>query len=953
MSKFDTNGGYFAPKDYLRVNEGGSHEENPNGGVQIGVDPEGNPNLLEEGEPVYKDYVYSDNIEAEREFLEQNHLPTKYEGKLYSKIADDLFTEAEERPLDPISRNGLEVLLGRLADAQEGQKQAKEQRDLEDELAQLSPEELDQLEAMLAQGQSVGTDNSMYGEGPVGAQGESGIPPGQMMEPAESMPVEGMPMMSYGGTLLRRFDMGGPKDDRLQAAQQAAAELGPKMDGEPVQVPSLLEMALGSDNKIVQGINSVSDAYNDWKDNSTVGGIVDALLPRDLTEAAGTPVTRGIKRVAGPFSRGIKRAAKSVGQAIKNAPKKLIEKEGREIMRQQAAAAAKEAKAVAKSTFDEAQAIASELDAAQLALKEAPTDPALLQKVSELEAKSRKADAVARGARARSIGKDIESAATHIESYTVGPMRNYASYEKEVEGFRKAYEGAKKAAEAAPKDKALQEAAETALKNLEKAESGWNKWWNHGEWHYKGATVGIGAAAAAAAGHEHAKQNWAEEQFKNIRANGGNLFWPGGPYRRYTDPNYAGYLYDNAKPYMYDPDYVNQADIPLTVQAMAEQLYDSAAAKKSAASATSGTASRATSRTGTRTSSASSPTQGAAAASNAWYDAIDPTNTLEPTYVYEQGPVNPNLRYIIPDPNPAGLKIVPRPITNLQETGAVGDNTDDKDFSSDDIRERGLLPTWPRYAGAIGSGLLGLYDVFQQPDRYAQERINPQLPEGRINLQNQAYNPIDQNIVANAQIAQGNATNRALRNSGLGPSSAAAILAADNNTTGNLGTGFLQTWDANNQRRNAVIAANNQAEAQRAQFDYAVDAARKQALNDARIRNAQNNLLIQRLNNEAEGEKYSSISNQINAGLQALSGIGQENFAMNQINTNPAFIGYGTGASGGIYYNPLTGKMEIIPQIPDGNTNEKKTATKTTAPLFNFNYGKRFSPGEPTLFPGV
>ena len=96
MSKFDTHGGYFAPKDYMRVNEGGSHEENPNGGVQIGVDPEGNPNLLEEGEPVYKDYVYSDNIEAEEKFLVDNNLPKKYAGKLYSKIADDLFSEAEE-----------------------------------------------------------------------------------------------------------------------------------------------------------------------------------------------------------------------------------------------------------------------------------------------------------------------------------------------------------------------------------------------------------------------------------------------------------------------------------------------------------------------------------------------------------------------------------------------------------------------------------------------------------------------------------------------------------------------------------------------------------------------------------------------------------------------------------------------------------------------------------------
>ena len=199
-------------------------------------------------------------------------------------------------------------------------------------------------------------------------------------------------------------------------------------------------------------------------------------------------------------------------------------------------------------------------------------------------------------------------------------------------------------------------------------------------------------------------------------------------------------------------------------------------------------------------------------------------------------------------------------------------------------------------------------------------------------------------MVANAQIAQGNATNRALRNSGLGPSSAAAILAADNNTTGNLGTGFLQTWDANNQRRNSVIAANNQAEAQRAQFDYTVDAARKDALNRAALYNSQNDLMVQRLNNQAEADKYTAISNQISNGLQALSGIGQENFAMNQINTNPANLGYRIGPGGQIYYlNPVTKQWEQI------NNNTKPTAktTQSTArpsgPLFDINVGLPYS----------
>ena len=210
MSKFDTHGGYFSPKDYMKVEEGGSHEENPNGGVQIGVDPQGTPNLLEEGEPVYKDYVYSDNIEADERFLEENHIPKKYAGKLYSKIADDFVSEAEERPMDPISRNGLEAMLGRLAEAQESQKQAEEQRKLEEELASLSPEELDQLEAMLAQEQEPEVPEQEM-VGPVEPVQQAQMMPQGMMQP--------VPGMGCGGYMSRRYDDGGdipPGTDELE-----------------------------------------------------------------------------------------------------------------------------------------------------------------------------------------------------------------------------------------------------------------------------------------------------------------------------------------------------------------------------------------------------------------------------------------------------------------------------------------------------------------------------------------------------------------------------------------------------------------------------------------------------------------------------------------------------------------------------------------------------------------
>ena len=104
--------------------------------------------------------------------------------------------------------------------------------------------------------------------------------------------------------------------------------------------------------------------------------------------------------------------------------------------------------------------------------------------------------------------------------------------------------------------------------------------------------------------------------------------------------------------------------------------------------------------------------------------------------------------------------------------------------------------------------------------------------------------PIDMNMLSNAIQAQSQSNQRALRNSGLGPSLAAAQLAADYNATQNLGTGLLQGWHANNQERNRVLGANNNNEAQRANFYATLDQARAQALNQAKYQNLQNRLYV-------------------------------------------------------------------------------------------------------------
>lgn len=1027
MSKFDTHGGYFAPKDYLKVNEGGSHEENPNGGVQIGVDPEGTPNLLEEGEPVYKDYVYSDNINAEREFLEQNHLPGKYEGKLYSKIADDILTEAEERPLDPISRNGLEALLGRLADAQEGQKQAKEQRDLEDELANLSPEELDQLEQMLAREQLIGTDNPMYGEGPVGAPGPLGISPEQMMGPAEPMPAEGMPMMKCGGKIARKFSGGGDVPPGVQRdpvtgeyyVQSGAPEIlsdnvsgtllfnpesgsayNPYLGGPNDSIPMLVD----EDGNLIDSIDpsvsvafpgktqawvdaqvgpnsirrQVSEGRDQFLDNAwemgrsnlplqftPVGAGMNVLsMPSDIENedwgqvawdavdaipyagkglhmiGALSPLMRQAGRVTGPIGRSMERGIKKIGNAIKNAPGKLIEASGRKAMLQEARAVVSEAKAASSAARNTANAIADEVKVARANLAADPNNKALQQVLAELEARSAKADIDALKASAKTTRAQLEAANKSIGAFTGGPMYNRAALEKEVEGLQRAYESAKAAAEAAPNDKVLKETLEAAEKALEKAKGNWNKWWKHGEWQYK-APIGITALGYKLADDDkEKKQNWVESQF----AEGGymNQYPTGGwldflnrlsayeysKNRSNVDGKYAiDRRYDvwggrNArqieadKAYRDFTDYVianpDDPNVQTYLRALDNGVAEGTPLLFNGDELVSGWRDlyRHRREDGNLGIYHLNPDDIGFLMNSDTANGISQdfqTGFIQPLTVTAQGPKapNPHGRTV-----PEGLIVSPHPISWDNYTWQ--NDSDEDEIAGDVDGNPGLLPTWPRYAGAIGSGLLGLYNVFQSPDRYRAPRINPQLPEGRINLQNQVYNPIDQNMVANAQVSQGNSTNRALRNSGLGASTASAVLAADNNTTGNLGTGFLQTWDANNQRRNAVIAANNQAESQRANFDYTVDSARKQILNDAAVRNAQNDFLAQRLNYQAEGDKYTAISNQISNGLQALSGIGQENFAMNQVNTNPAYLGYRVGPNGAMFYNPNTGKWEKV-----------------------------------------
>lgn len=116
----NTQGGDFT-NGVTFIDEGGSHEENPYQGVQIGVDPEGAPNLVEQGEVVYDDYVFSDRMEIPNDIRKEY----KLRGKTFAKAAKSAQRESEERPNDPLSKRGLQASMSRIAQAQEEVKEKK------------------------------------------------------------------------------------------------------------------------------------------------------------------------------------------------------------------------------------------------------------------------------------------------------------------------------------------------------------------------------------------------------------------------------------------------------------------------------------------------------------------------------------------------------------------------------------------------------------------------------------------------------------------------------------------------------------------------------------------------------------------------------------------------------------------------------------------------------------
>lgn len=105
------------------IDNGGTHEQNPFNGVPMGTDRNGTPNLVEEGETIWNDYVFSNRLKVPETLTDKYKLSKDI---TFAEASKKLGKEIEETPNDPISKRTFNFFMQDLQQSQEEVKAKKE-----------------------------------------------------------------------------------------------------------------------------------------------------------------------------------------------------------------------------------------------------------------------------------------------------------------------------------------------------------------------------------------------------------------------------------------------------------------------------------------------------------------------------------------------------------------------------------------------------------------------------------------------------------------------------------------------------------------------------------------------------------------------------------------------------------------------------------------------------------
>ena len=229
----ETGGNTYSTK-ITHIDAGGTHEDNPNGGVNIGYSEDGDLNQVEEDEVIYNDYVFSNRLKVpfgphskHRKRPKKGDKPYEelflfpYEDMTYAdaakKIEKKIFGEkGDSMRFDKMQEDQLAHDLQILQDSQEAVRAEKQQKELEKFLNSLSPEELIALQQNIEASQQ---QNAV-------PQAATQIPEGydvnnQMIDPYAQMPIANAQMAyaAYGGKIFADGGRLNKQDIDAQLAQ--------------------------------------------------------------------------------------------------------------------------------------------------------------------------------------------------------------------------------------------------------------------------------------------------------------------------------------------------------------------------------------------------------------------------------------------------------------------------------------------------------------------------------------------------------------------------------------------------------------------------------------------------------------------------------------------------------------------------------------------------------------
>lgn len=212
-----TNGSDFS-NGLLHIDAGGSHESSPYDGVQLGIDAQGKPNLVEEGETIFDDYVFSKRIKADAQTKKKFHVG-KNANISYADLSKKLEKESAERPNDAVSQAGLEKQMHDLADEQERQKSEMQSKKAQEVFASLPPEQQRAIMQQVAMEEQQEQQQQM--EQPteeVPQQAEQQSANEQLMQQPVEQPMTEEPQVNACGGKINKYDKGGDMKKKIYNA---------------------------------------------------------------------------------------------------------------------------------------------------------------------------------------------------------------------------------------------------------------------------------------------------------------------------------------------------------------------------------------------------------------------------------------------------------------------------------------------------------------------------------------------------------------------------------------------------------------------------------------------------------------------------------------------------------------------------------------------------------------